>query len=387
MTDVYTVVGSLLAWLFWLSAAGAAYAYFGYPILVWGLARRRPASMPLEGTADDLPDVTIVVPVHNERATITEKLANTEALEYRAGGLRAIFVSDGSTDGTPELIAAAQSDRVRLVVQLARGGKAAALNAGLALAESPIVIFTDAAIFLEPGAIRAIVRPFQSSEIGCVSGEDRIAGSGGEGLYGRYEMFLRRQESRLHSIVGASGSFYAQRRSLCGEFIPNVAPDFLSVLRTVEGGFRAVSEPQAIGVMTALDNPRGEFERKVRTVLRGMTTLGLYARLLDPRRYPLFAFELFSHKLMRWLVPFFLGIMLVTSMLLAFDSLLYVVLLGLQIVFYVLAMAGFAGRLPAGLGSVGLVATYFSTANAATLVAWLKYARGTRQEIWSPSKR
>ncbi len=386
MTGTPLVLTSPLAWFFWLAAAGAAYAYLGYPLVVWWLARLRPAATPSAGPTD-LPDVTIIVPVHNERATISEKLANTEALDYRPGGLRAIFVSDGSTDGTAEVIAAAQSARIRLVVQPARGGKAAALNAGLALADSPIVVFTDAAIMLEPGAVRAIVEPFRTAEIGCVSGEDRIAGGGGEGLYGRYEMFLRRQESRLHSLVGASGSFYAQRRSLCGEFIPNVAPDFLSVLRTVERGFRAVSEPGAVGVMTAVANPRGEFERKVRTILRGMTTLGLYARLLTPFRDPLFAFELFSHKLMRWLVPFFLAVMFLTSALLALQSPLYGMLLLLQVAFYVLAAAGFAGAVPAGLATVSRVATYFSTANAATLVAWLKYARGARQEIWSPSKR
>ncbi|WP_291982207.1 glycosyltransferase family 2 protein [Luteitalea sp.] len=384
---MYAVVVDLLTWLFWLSAAGVAYAYVGYPLLVWWLASRLPMTVPPDVSDSDLPDVTIVVPVHNERTTIAEKLANTEALDYPPEALKAIFVSDGSTDGTPEIIAAAQSGRVRLVVQPERGGKAAALNAGLVLADSPIVVFTDAAILLESGAIRAIVRPFRLPDVGCVSGEDRIMGGGGEGLYGRYEMFLRRQESRLHSIVGASGSFYAQRRNLCGEFVPNVAPDFLSVLRTVEGGFRAVSEPAAVGLMTALDDPRGEFDRKVRTILRGMTTLGLHARLLHPLRYPLFSFELISHKLMRWLVPFFLVVMLAASLVLAADSWFYALMSGLQLLFYAVALVGFAGRLPPGLGSIGRVATYFSAANVATLLAWLKYVAGTRQEIWSPSKR
>lgn len=381
-------VSTVAIWTFWLSAAGLVYAYAGYPLLVWALARLRPAD-PAAGWPDDapLPDVTLIVPVYNERATIVEKLANTKALEYREGGLTAIFVSDGSTDGTAELIAAASDGRVRLVELAARAGKAAALNRGLAEATTPIVVFTDASIMLEPASVSAIVRPFRAPTLGCVSGEDRIAGGGGEGLYGRYEMFLRRQESRLHSLVGASGSFYAQRRELCGEFVPNVAPDFLSVLRTVALGYRAVSEPRAVGYMTALDDPKGEFERKVRTILRGLTTLGQHAGMLNPVRHPVFAFELLSHKLMRWLVPFFMLLMLVTSGVLAPGSTLYAWLFGLQAAAYALAAFGYAGRAPAVLGPLGRIATYFCAVNVATLVAWVKYVQGTRQELWAPSKR
>jgi len=376
------------AWIFWVSAAGVIYAYAGYPLLVWLLANRFPEDPAEAGPLDgELPDVTIVVPVHNERGTIVEKLANTRALDYPRTRLAVLFVSDGSTDGTAEIIEAAQDNLIRLIVLAERGGKAGALNAGLAAARTPIVVFSDASIMLEPDAIRAIVRPFQVPDIGCVSGEDRIAGGGGEGLYGRYEMFLRRQESRLNSIVGASGSFYAQRRHLCGAFVPNVAPDFLSVLRTVEGGFRAISESRAVGYMSAVDSPRGEFARKVRTILRGLTTLGQHARLLNPFRHGLFAFELFSHKLMRWLVPVFLLAMLLTSAILATGSAAYALLLILQLMFYALALAGVVGKVPGALAGPSRIATYFTTANVATLVAWVKYARGARQEIWSPSKR
>jgi hypothetical protein len=199
-------------------------------------------------------------------------------------------------------------------------------------------------------------------------------------------LFLRRNESRLYSLVGASGSFYSQRRDLCGVFVANVAPDFLSVLRCVEAGFRAVSEPAAVGLMSAVDSPGDEFARKVRTILRGLTTLGQHARLLNPFRYGVFAFELISHKLMRWLVPVFLAAMMIASAALA-PMPLYAVLLALQVAFYLLALAGMAGALPVPIAGLGRIATYFTTVNAATLVAWLKYARGTRQEIWSPSRR
>jgi poly-beta-1,6-N-acetyl-D-glucosamine synthase len=154
----------MMEWLFWLSAAGVVYAYLGYPLLVWWLARRRPAA-PAARLDETLPDVTVIVPVHNERATIDAKLANTRALRYPAK-LTALFVSDGSTDGTAEIIESGQDDRIRLIVLPNRGGKAGALNAGLAAASSPIVVFSDASIMLEPDSIRAIVRPFHAPDIG-----------------------------------------------------------------------------------------------------------------------------------------------------------------------------------------------------------------------------
>lgn len=376
----------MMRWAFWLSAAAVAYAYFGYPLLVWAVARRRPADTAPDSASSDLPAVTMIVPVHNEVGRIASKISNTRSLDYPADALRVVFVSDGSTDGTVEAIAAAADTRLQLIVLEQRGGKAGALNAGLAAATTPIVVFTDASIALRPDAIAAIVRPFRSPDVGCVSGEDRIEGSAGEGLYGRYEMFLRRQESRLGSIVGASGSFYAQRRELCGEFPPNVAPDFLSVLRTVGRGYRAVSDPHAIGYMTAVDDPRDEFARKVRTILRGITTLGQHLHLANPFRYGWFAVALLSHKVMRWLVPGFLVLMLLASALLVATP-LYALLLAAQLAFYALAYAAYRGPVPALLSAPGRVASFFTAANVATLVAWGKYMRGTRQELWSPSRR
>ena len=226
-----------------------------------------------------------------------------------------IFVSDGSTDGTTEAVRAALDDRTDASSRSpTRGGKAGALNAGLAHARHDIVVFTDASILLEPGAVRAIVRPFADPKVGCVSGEDRIAGSGGEALYGRYELFIRRQEARLHSIVGASGSFYAQRRAICRAVHPQRRAGFLvRAARPSRSGYRALAEPEASGHMAAVERAAEEFERKVRTLLRGMTTLGRDAHLLNPFRYGAFAWCLFSHKVVRWLVPVFLLVCLLSS--------------------------------------------------------------------------
>lgn len=372
--------------VFWISALGVVYPYFGYPLLLFVLRlflRRReiPAARP-----DSLPGVTMIIPVHNEERRIADKLVNTAALHYPSGRLQILFVSDGSTDGTPDMIRAASLPGAALIELPSRRGKAAALNAGLAAATHEILVFSDASIRLGDDALAQIVRQFADPSIGCVSGEDPIVGSGGEALYGRYELFVRRLESSVHSIVGASGSFYAQRRSLCAPFTEGMAPDFLSVLRTVEQGFRAVSEPGAVGTMTSVKDPRQEFDRKVRTVLRGMTTLFEHPNLLNPLRAGVFAFELWSHKVLRWLAPVFLLGTLVSALALAAVP-FYLLALVAQLAFYGLAVATF--RQWAGVHRTlpGKIALYFSSVNAAILAGWWQYGRGVRQEIWTPSHR
>jgi cellulose synthase/poly-beta-1,6-N-acetylglucosamine synthase-like glycosyltransferase len=371
------------AWTFWVSMVGLVYAYAGYPLLLLALPRRRAGT---DAGRTAWPSVAVLIPAHNERANIDAKVANTNALIY-PGQLRVSFISDGSTDGTNERVRAGADARTTLVELTGRGGKAAALNAALLDTTEDIVVFSDASIMLAPDAIERIVAPFADPGIGCVSGEDRIAGGGGEGLYGRYELYVRRRESALGSIVGASGSFYAQRRALCEPFVPNLAPDFWSVLQVVERGYRAVSEPLAVGTMTHLSSMSDEFTRKVRTLLRGITTLVRYAHLMNPFRYGFFAVQLLSHKLARWLVPFFLLGALLSSAVLAVWSTFFAVALAAQLLLYALAAAAHVD-LPVVSGwRLSRVAYYFTAVNVATLVAWIKYLRGVRQEVWTPSQR
>jgi glycosyltransferase involved in cell wall biosynthesis len=370
--------------LFWLGTAGVLYPYVGYPLLLWAWARIRPRPDG-SGLGGELPSVSMIVPVHNEASRLERKIENTERLVYPKDRLEVIFISDGSTDGTIELLQRRMGPGMRVIDLPTRGGKAAGLNAGLAAARHDILVFTDAAIELEPGAVERLVRRFAQPEIGCVSGEDRIADAGGEGLYGRYELLLRRLETQVHSIVGASGSFYAQRRGICRPFTEGMAPDFLSVLRTVEAGYRAISAEDAVGTMTSLSDPRREFDRKVRTLIRGMTTLFAHARLLGPR-YGLFAFALWSHKIMRWVAPLFLAVTLLAPLALL-DQPFYVVALVAQVVFYLVAAGALAGVPGLRGGLVGKIAVYFVNVHAALVAAWVKYARGVRQEIWTPSQR
>jgi cellulose synthase/poly-beta-1,6-N-acetylglucosamine synthase-like glycosyltransferase len=369
--------------VFWIAVLAVLYPYLGYPLILKALAIIRPQRpTPASG---ELPSVSMIIPVYNESARIARKVANTSALRYPPGRLQVLFVSDGSTDATVELIRAARPE-VTVIELSGRGGKAAALNAGLARSTNDILVFSDASIQLRPEALERLVGPFADPAVGCVSGEDQIAEAGGEGLYGRYELALRRLESAVHSIVGASGSFYAQRRVLCEPFVEGLAPDFLSVLRTVQQGYRAVSEPGAVGSMTSVRDPRHEFERKVRTLLRGLTTLFAYAHLLNPFRSGWFAFLLFSHKVMRWTAPVFLLVALLSTLFLA-GSPFYLAVFLMQVGFYAAAVAAL-GRLGGIDRSLpGKVALYFSASNVAVLLAWVQYARGVRQELWTPTQR
>lgn len=370
---------------FWVSALGVLYPYLGYPLVLGAVGRLfgRAEQTPADA---DLPTVTLIIPVHNEGRRIERKMANTAALDYLTDRLQVLVVSDGSTDDTVEKVRRLATPATTVVELRERGGKAAALNAGLRHATNEIVVFSDASIELRSDALRTIVRRFQESEIGCVSGEDRIAGAGGEAWYGRYELSLRRLESRVHSIVGASGSFYAQRRALCAPFTEGMAPDFLSVLRTVEQGFRAVSDASAVGTMVAVKDARDEFERKVRTLLRGMTTLFAHAAVLNPLRFPLFSFAIWSHKLLRWLAPAFMILTLVTPLALLSSPFYLMAFVG-QALFYFTGLVALVGWDAIRQSLPGKIALYFTVANGAVLVAWWRYCSGVRQELWTPSQR
>lgn len=372
--------------VFWLSAILVIYAYLGYPVTLAVLARlaRRPIA---RDAGDYTPEVSLIIPAYNEEAVITRKLENTLSLDYPPDKLQVIVVSDASTDRTDELVTPfAEKSNIELVRVAVRQGKANALNAGLERARGEHVVFSDSSIMLDSMALREIVRPFADPAVGIVSGEDHIPEGGGEGLYGRYELYLRNKESVLHSIVGASGSFYAQRRHLVDSFPEGLAPDFLSVLNTVEKGFRAVSEPKAIGFMTALPDTGEEFRRKVRTLLRGMSTLWAKRNLLNPLKYRWFAFELLCHKVLRWLVPVFLVLILIGNLLIA-ASPFYGLTLLLQIAFYAIALLAWqdVGNLSGTI--VGKVALYFTSVNLAIAYAWVRFVGGVRQELWEPSRR
>ena len=372
--------------LFWACAAFVVYAYVGYAIALYVLAAI--FAKPLR--KDDIePDVSFIITARNEQARLAAKIENTLALDYPRDRLEIIVASDCSTDDT-HAIAERYADRgVRLIVSPVRGGKEAAQKTAIAAARGAILVFSDVATRLAPEGLRAILRPFADPSIGCVSSVDRLLDANGqvsgEGAYVRYEMLLRSLESKLGSVIGLSGSFFAARREVCDPWAVDLPSDFSTVLNTLRLGLRGVSEPDAIGYYTNLADPRREYGRKVRTIVRGMTALAHHMHLLNPLRYGLAAWQLFSHKVCRWLVPYALIGMIVANAVLAFQSPIYAVLAVAQVAAYGVAASGI--RRPDELSKLRRLLTFFVLVNVSILNAWANAIRGRRVVVWDPSNR
>jgi hypothetical protein len=366
---------------FWGSVALVLYAYLGYPCLLMALSlvRHRPVR---RGHAT--PAVSFIITAHNEEARIAEKIENTLAQNYPAGHLEILVASDCSTDGTDDVVRG-YAPRLQLVRAAERRGKEAAQQLAVRAASGDILIFSDVATALAPDGVSTIVANFSDPTVGCVSSIDRFVDAdgriSGEGAYVRYEMFLRELETRVNTLVGLSGSFFAARRQVCRNWATDRQSDFNTLLNTVELGLRGVLDPRSAGYYRPITDHRRELQRKVRTVVRGIGVLAGSARMLNPLRYGLFAWQLASHKVCRWLVPFAMMTALVSNVLLATQSGWYATLLGAQAGFYAAVAGGWTGsrrlRIP----------YFFFLANLAILMAWFRYARGERMVAWNPSER
>jgi cellulose synthase/poly-beta-1,6-N-acetylglucosamine synthase-like glycosyltransferase len=370
-----------------------AYAYLLYPLLLRGLASLRP---PPRAAADPLewPSITISLPAYNEERSIRDTLESLLRIDYPGDRRQILVISDASTDRTDEIVREFGSRGVELLRLPARAGKTAAENAAARHFRGDIVINTDATIRIPPASVKPLVRVFQDPTIGVASGRDVSVGRAeqeenrGESGYVGYEMWLRSLETRVGSIVGASGCFYAIRRTLVNPLFPEaLSRDFASPLRARELGYRTVSVDEAVCLVPRTVSLRSEFRRKIRTMARGLETLWYKRKLMNPARYGLFAWMLVSHKLVRWLVHLTLPLALVGLALLAPASPVALGLLiaaGAVLAVGTLALArGGEHRLPLPLA----VAGFFVAVNVAALAAWWKALKGERNPIWEPTRR
>jgi cellulose synthase/poly-beta-1,6-N-acetylglucosamine synthase-like glycosyltransferase len=363
------------------------FAYFGYPFSLYILAL---FSNKRVQRASFLPEVTLIITAYDEEKRIRNKLENTLTLEYPKEKLQIIVASDGSTDQTNEIVRNYHKNKIELLEILDRKGKENAQKEAVKRAKGDVIVFSDVATMLDPDGLKQIISNFADPSIGCASSEDRVLGKDGspcgEGFYVRYEMWLRRLESKVNSLVGLSGSFFAARREVCQDFSDEMQSDFRTVLNSIKLGFRGVSDPQAIGYYQDVTDEKHEFDRKIRTVLRGLTVFFRHLEFLNIRKYGFFSYQYFCHKLLRWLVPVFLFIAFVSNVILAWKSLLFFILFIGQLSFYCLAILGWKSGF---LSSRTLmkVPIYFLTVNASIFVAWWKYLRGHRVVMWKPSER
>jgi cellulose synthase/poly-beta-1,6-N-acetylglucosamine synthase-like glycosyltransferase len=372
--------------IFWACFLLVAYTYVLYPAVLFlassvaRLRRRAPATF----EAAAMPAVSLVIPAHNEARHLTAKLANLAALDYPRERLEVLFVSDGSTDATNEILGrAAEAGKLTLIVLPARGGKSNALNQAVPRAKHDVLVFSDAATLFAPDAVSKMVRHFADPRVGVVCGALQFQASAEsrqtEGLYWRYESLLRLMESRIGVTLTASGAIYALRREC---FVPlsadTLVEDLVVPMAARRLGFRVLYDPEARGTDFAASTVAGEFSRRVRIATGSFRALG---GLLRGPLDPVTAFAFVSHKLLRWTLPFLLIGMLATSAAML-DSPLYRALFVLQVLFYAWGLAGYLLRPRIQGIRYALVPYYLLAMHLAFLVGFVRYLSGRREIEW-----
>jgi cellulose synthase/poly-beta-1,6-N-acetylglucosamine synthase-like glycosyltransferase len=378
--------------LFWSCLALVAYAYVGYPAAIWALARTFGRDREPPAVADDeLPATTLILAAYNEEEVIAARLHNALEMDYPPGKLEVVVGSDGSVDRTVEIVRSFAGRGVRLIDEARNRGKASVINAAVARAGGAVVLMSDANTCVDPGAARRLARWFADPTVGAVVGRlvlvDRRSGRNADGLYWRYETFLKRCESRLGALLGANGAIYAIRK----ELIPTIPPgtivdDFvIPLLAKLESGCAIVYEPAAVAVEETAPDVRSEFRRRVRIGAGGFQSIGMLWRLLAPR-HGWTAFAFLSHKILRWLGPFFLIGALAANLLLL-GGFAYRMALVAQLGFYATAAA--MALLPAGPRIVRplRLTTMFAGMNAALLIGFCRWASGRQGGAWQRTPR
>ncbi len=373
--------------VFVLSLGLITYSCLGYPALIFVLSRLR--ERPVRKAAI-WPRVSVIIAAYNEERDIAMKIENTLALEYPEESFEIIVASDCSTDGMDDIVRGFAHRGVVLHRQPDRLGKTMAQNSAVEVSTGEILVFTDATTGYHRDALRKIVRCFADAEVGCVSSQltyvDRSKTSIGRGCrsYWSYEQFIRESESRLGSMIGVTGCLYAVRRTSYTPLEHDMCSDFVIASEIHMKGLRTVDEPEAISIEDTNNRSRDEFRMRVRIMEQTMNALSRYREVLSIRRHGIFAFQMISHKVLRYAVPALLLVALISNLVIANRSEVYQATMALQLAFYLSALPGW---ILARFGvRVGLLALpyYFVLANAAIIVAFVKHIRGEAHVVWEP---
>jgi cellulose synthase/poly-beta-1,6-N-acetylglucosamine synthase-like glycosyltransferase len=378
--------------IFWSCLALVSYTYLGYPLLVWGLSRVfNRLAVPREVDVTDMPTVSLLIAAYNEEAVIEDRLSNALAMDYPREKLEIVVSSDGSTDRTTEIVRRYAGTRVRLQDFTRRRGKAAVLNASVPELEGEIILFSDANTQVDAGAVRKLVRWFRDPGVGAVCGRlvlaDPRTGKNVDSLYWKYETFLKQCEGRLGALLGANGAIYALRKAAFtpipdGTILDDFAIPLAAKLRT---GCMIVYDSEALAREETPPELATEFARRSRIGAGGFQSLGLLWELLHPR-WGWTALAFASHKILRWLCPFFLLGMLASNVVLCARPFFQVVMAA-QFLFYlvswVMAVIPIRSRLLRPLR----LTTMFTGMNLALLVGFAEWLLGSQQGAWQRTVR
>jgi biofilm PGA synthesis N-glycosyltransferase PgaC len=362
-----------------------AYVYAGYPLILWmvGIAKRRHVRR------DDsaCPSVVLIIAAHNEERVIREKIENSLALDYPKDRIKIVVASDGSVDGTNEIVKEYESRNVILKAFARREGKSATLNRAVLGLEGDVFVFSDANAFYREDAVRKLVRNFADEDVGCAVGKliyltNHSYVGRGESLYWRYESFLNGLENRVKSVLVATGTIFAIRRELFGPLLKDVANDFQLPAEVANRGYGVVYDGEAIAYERSTFYFREEFARKRRIIVRGLTG---YRSLRGNFGGAFRTFQFVSRKLLRWWIGPMLPVLYAASLLLVHEPFFLAVFV-LQNVFYLLAAIGALLRRGGVQSRVLFVPFYFVMVNAASLAAIATYLGGDRLASWEKAE-
>lgn len=386
--------------IFWISLIIIVYTYLGYGFILYLMLRIRRVFYGQRPQVfydhDQMPTCTLLIAAYNEESFITEKIRNTLKLEYPEGKLEIIFITDGSTDNTPNILK--EYPQIKLLHQDERKGKVAAMHRAMEHVKTEIIIFTDANTLLNKDALLKISRHYADSKIGAVAGEKRVhydkkadAGAAGEGFYWKYESLLKKWDSELYSTIGAAGELFSVRRSLYSPVSDDtILDDFMISMLIAAKGYRIAYEPEAFAIETASENISEELKRKVRIAAGGIQSIVRLKSLLNIFRYGLLSFQYISHRVLRWTItPFLLILVLILNILICLQNpgVIFYFLLSGQVLFYFLALMGMEFEKKELRFKIFFVPYYFCVMNYAALAGLKRYLGNQQSAIWEKANR
>ena len=384
--------------LFWFCLFVVFYAYIGYAIILFmlvSLKRFLHVKTDLQTESSFEPELTLLIAAYNEKEVIDRKIENSRQLDYPVDKLHIVWITDGSDDGTPELI----RNYAGMTVwhEPKRNGKIGAINRGMQLVTTPIVVFSDANTMLGKDAVRRIVRLFSRPDVGCVSGEKRIfqrnkdgAAGAGEGIYWKYESALKKWDAELFSVVGAAGELFAIRTDLFDDVEPDtLLDDFVISLRIAQKGYTIQYDPDAYAIEYASTNVAEELKRKVRISAGGIQAVVRLRSLLNIFKYGTLAFQYLSHRVLRWtLAPLCLLLLIPFNFSLAVSVPgFYRLLFGLQLIFYSLALLGWYFENRSVKVKLLFVPYYFFIMNLSVFLGFFRYLKKSQSVNWERAQR
>ncbi len=389
----------MLAYIAVMSLFSIVYAYFGYAAILYFLDRTSESENNYD--PNNRPEsITVIIAARNEEKSIREKITNTLSLSFgthtvedelqsKEPRVQVLIADDASDDMTGQIAEEFRTKGVQFISLPKRGGKEKAQKNAISHARSEIIMFTDAKVLLDYSALDATLYYFSDFEVGAISSIDKVldeSGKSGESAYVKYEMEIREMESKLSTLVGLSGSCFAVRKEIADTISEKIPSDFALLLSTVKRGLRGRHAPDVLAYYKAVHNVEKEFQRKVRTVLRGMKALFSNSEFLNPSSYGFFSFQLISHKVYRWSVPLFFLFLFFSSYFLSSCSHFWALVWYLQLLLLLLAAIGYF--VPGYQNKIYCkIPLFLVVSNLAIAIAWIKLIKGEQIAQWNPSDK